>query len=159
MKLCPDSPNAVLFRIPRFRTSNLDSKTLIWEFSWIFSAPGRDLITNTHNPQLLKPPLRTSDTYTPPTTRWTQTSSPHTNGPVQYSTDRTDKHLYNTAYGHYTHTLHIISFFTVQKTICCNSTSNAPDDGRMYPKHVELRIHQYNYLVASRWHFTLFHME
>ena len=21
-------------------------------------------------------------------------------------------------------------------------TSNAPDDGRMYPKHVELRIHQ-----------------
>jgi len=30
----------------------------------------------------------------------------------------------------------------VQKTICCNSTSNAPDDGCMYPKHVELRIHQ-----------------
>jgi len=29
----------------------------------------------------------------------------------------------------------------VQKTICCNSTSDAPDDGRMYPKHVELRIH------------------
>jgi len=26
--------------------------------------------------------------------------------------------------------------------ICCNSTSNAPDDGRMYPKHIELRIHQ-----------------
>ena len=22
-----------------------------------------------------------------------------------------------------------------------NPTSNAPDDGRMYPKHVELRIH------------------
>jgi len=31
---------------------------------------------------------------------------------------------------------------SVQKTISCNSTSNAPDDGRMYPKHVELRIHQ-----------------
>ena len=31
---------------------------------------------------------------------------------------------------------------SVHKTICCNSTSNAPDDGRMYPKHVELRIHQ-----------------
>ena len=31
---------------------------------------------------------------------------------------------------------------TVQKTMCCNSTSNAPDDGRVYPKHVELRIHQ-----------------
>ena len=25
---------------------------------------------------------------------------------------------------------------SVQKTICCNSTSNAHDDGRMYPKHV-----------------------
>jgi len=31
---------------------------------------------------------------------------------------------------------------SVQKTICCNSTSNAPDDVRMYPKHVELRIQQ-----------------
>jgi len=31
---------------------------------------------------------------------------------------------------------------SVQKTICCNSTSNAPDDGRMYQKHVELRIRQ-----------------
>ena len=30
---------------------------------------------------------------------------------------------------------------SVQKTIRCNSTSNSPDDGRMYPKHVELRIH------------------
>jgi len=30
---------------------------------------------------------------------------------------------------------------SVQKTICCDSTSNAPDDGRVYPKHVELRIH------------------
>ena len=28
-----------------------------------------------------------------------------------------------------------------QNIICCNPTSNAPDDGRMYPKHVELRIH------------------
>jgi len=31
---------------------------------------------------------------------------------------------------------------SVQKTIRYNSTSNAPDDGRMYPKHVKLRIHQ-----------------
>jgi len=31
---------------------------------------------------------------------------------------------------------------SVQKTICYISTSNAPDDRRMYPKHVELRIHQ-----------------
>ena len=29
-----------------------------------------------------------------------------------------------------------------QKTICCNSTSNVPDDWLMRPKHVELRIHQ-----------------
>ena len=31
---------------------------------------------------------------------------------------------------------------SVQKTICCNSTSDAPDDWHMYPKHVELRRHQ-----------------
>ena len=31
---------------------------------------------------------------------------------------------------------------SVQKTVCCNSTSNAHDDGRMYPKYDELRIHQ-----------------
>ena len=31
---------------------------------------------------------------------------------------------------------------SVQKTICFNSTYNAPDDERMCPKHVELRIHQ-----------------
>jgi len=30
---------------------------------------------------------------------------------------------------------------SVQKTIFCNSTSNAADDGRMYLKHVELRIY------------------
>jgi len=33
---------------------------------------------------------------------------------------------------------------SVQKTICCNSTSSAPDDGRIYPRHVELRIHEKN---------------
>ena len=32
---------------------------------------------------------------------------------------------------------------SVQKTICFNSTSDAPDDGSMYPKHVELRILTY----------------
>ena len=31
---------------------------------------------------------------------------------------------------------------SVQKTICCNSTSDAPDDGCIYPKHVELRIYK-----------------
>jgi len=31
---------------------------------------------------------------------------------------------------------------SVQKTTCCKSTSNALDDGRMRPKHVEIRIHQ-----------------
>jgi len=35
---------------------------------------------------------------------------------------------------------------SVQKTICCNSTSNVPDDGRMYPKYVELRILTYSML-------------
>ena len=30
---------------------------------------------------------------------------------------------------------------SVQKAICCNSMFDAPDDGRMYPKHVELRLH------------------
>jgi len=40
---------------------------------------------------------------------------------------------------------------SVQKTICCNSTSNALDDGRMYPKHVKLGIYQSNYLVVSSW--------
>ena len=29
---------------------------------------------------------------------------------------------------------------SVQKATCCNSTSYAPDDGLMYPKHIELRI-------------------
>ena len=49
---------------------------------------------------------------------------------------------------HRTHDLHSgsqdhhPSTNSVQKTVCCNSTSNAPDDLRMYPKHVELRIHQ-----------------
>jgi len=33
---------------------------------------------------------------------------------------------------------HHLSKNSVQKTICCNSTSNAPDDGRMHPKHFEL---------------------
>ena len=31
---------------------------------------------------------------------------------------------------------------SVQKTMCCNLTSSAPGNGRMRPKHVELRIHQ-----------------
>jgi len=52
---------------------------------------------------------------------------------------------------HHPHRTHILrsgsqdnhpSKNSVQKTVCCNSTSNAPDDGCMYPKHVELRIHQ-----------------
>ena len=30
---------------------------------------------------------------------------------------------------------------SVQQTMCCNSASNAPDDERMYPKHVGLRTH------------------
>ena len=51
---------------------------------------------------------------------------------------------------HHTHCIHDLrsgsqdhhpSKNSVQKSICCNSTSNAPDDGRMYPNHVELRIY------------------
>jgi hypothetical protein len=34
-----------------------------------------------------------------------------------------------------------------QKTTCCNSKSNAPVYGHMYPKHVELRIHQQKTLL------------
>ena len=37
---------------------------------------------------------------------------------------------------------HHLSKNSVQTTMCCNSKSNAPDDGRMYPKHDELRVHQ-----------------
>jgi len=59
-------------------------------------------------------------------------------------------HVYGAAQHHLhrTHDLHSSSKDhhpsknSVQKTICCSSTSNAPDDGCMYPKHVELRIHQ-----------------
>jgi len=49
---------------------------------------------------------------------------------------------------HRTHDLHSgsqdhhPSKISAQKTVFCNSTSNAPDDGRMYPKYVELRTHQ-----------------
>jgi len=57
-------------------------------------------------------------------------------------------HVYGVRTAHRTHDLrsgsqdHHPSTDLVQKTICCNSKSNAPDDGRMCPKHVELRIHQ-----------------
>jgi len=45
---------------------------------------------------------------------------------------------------HHTHDLcsgsqdHHPSKNSVQKTICCKSTSSTPDDGHMYPKHVKL---------------------
>jgi len=54
---------------------------------------------------------------------------------------------------HHTHPTHDIrsgsqdhhpSKNSVQKTIRCSSASNAPDDGRMYPKHIELKIHELN---------------
>ena len=68
----------------------------------------------TYNPQHLKPLPLTSATHTPPTTRWAQTSSPHTNRPVQYSIDRTDKHVYNTAYSHYTHTSYFLILYSAE---------------------------------------------
>jgi len=43
---------------------------------------------------------------------------------------------------HRTHDLRSGCQDSVQKTICCNSTSNAPDDGCMYPKHVELSLYE-----------------
>jgi len=36
---------------------------------------------------------------------------------------------------------HVTIQSSVQKTIGCNSTSNARDDGRMYQKHADLRIY------------------
>ena len=43
---------------------------------------------------------------------------------------------------------------TVRMVSCsCNSTSNAPDDGRMYPKHVEIRILTY---LLTPWCRVLF---
>jgi len=55
----------------------------------------------------------------------------------------------NSAVRHHPHRTHNLrcgsqdhhpSKMSVQKTICCNSTSNVPDNGRMYLKHAELRI-------------------
>jgi len=57
-----------------------------------------------HKPQL----------HTPPTTRWAQPSNPYTNRPVQYSIDCTDKHQYNTAYSHYTHTSYYLIIYSAE---------------------------------------------
>ena len=54
---------------------------------------------------------------------------------------------------------HHPSRISVQKFICCSSKSNAPVDGRMYPKLVELKIHQWNDLFTWSWHLKLFHVE
>jgi len=45
----------------------------------------------------------------------------------------------------------------VQKTVCRNLTSNTPDDGRMHPETCRAKDTSINDLVASSWHFTLFH--
>ena len=37
---------------------------------------------------------------------------------------------------------HHTTKISFQKVTCFNETSNALDDGCMYPKHIELRIHQ-----------------
>jgi len=58
--------------------------------------------------------------------------------------------------------------YSVQKATCCNSKSNTPDDGRMYPKHVfdvlltvhlSIFISVINQLDAQNFCFTisLFH--
>jgi hypothetical protein len=55
----------------------------------------------------------------------------------------------NSAVRHHPHRTHNLrcgsqdhhpSKMSVQKTICCNSTSNVPDNGRMYLKHAELKL-------------------
>jgi len=59
-----------------------------------------------------------------------------------YGTDGAVHRLYRTHDPRTSSQEHHPSKNSVQKTIRCNSIYNAPDDGRMYPKHVELRIHQ-----------------
>jgi len=43
---------------------------------------------------------------------------------------------------HHPHRTHNLSSGSQDHHPSKNSTSNAPDDGRMYPKHVGLRTHQ-----------------
>ena len=59
-----------------------------------------------------------------------------------YGADGTRHHPHRTQDPHSGSQDHYLSKNSVQKTVCCNSTSNAPDDGRMYLKYGELRIHQ-----------------
>jgi len=59
-----------------------------------------------------------------------------------YGADGTRHHPHRTHDPHSGSQDHYLSKNSVQKTVCFNSTSNAPDDGRMYLKYVELRIHQ-----------------
>jgi len=42
------------------------------------------------------------------------------------------------------------------KTICCNLTSIAPDDGAYAPETCRSKETSVNYIVESSWHFTLF---
>jgi len=88
----------------------------------------------------------------------TATSAPYTRTTQRLSRQHSNIRTVHTNYAaalktaqqhpHRTHELrsgsqvHHPSTNSVQKTTCCSSTCNAPDDGRMYPKHVELRIHQ-----------------
>jgi len=44
---------------------------------------------------------------------------------------------------------------SVQKTICSNSTPNAPDDGRMYPKRVEPCCIKLAFHIISRGRCTV----
>jgi len=49
-------------------------------------------------------------------------------------------HPYRTHDLHSGSQVHHPSKNSVQKTICCNSTSNAPNDGHRYPKHVVFTV-------------------
>jgi hypothetical protein len=48
---------------------------------------------------------------------------------------------------------------SAQKTMCCNSTSNAPDDGLCTRNMSSEEYINKKYLFAPNWYFTLFHEE
>jgi len=61
--------------------------------------------------------------------------------------------------GHTTHAaaaLRTTTHLQTGKTICCNLTSSAPDDGAYAPETCRAKETSVNYIVASSWHFTLF---
>jgi len=73
-----------------------------------------------------------------------------------YGADGAVHHLYRTHDLRSSSQDHHPSKNSVQKTICCNSTPNALDDGRWCPKHVELRILTYSMMQSPSWEANWF---